>query len=267
MIPLILSLLLFSPAGADAGLKPETLKEFSAYMANADREMQARASGAQPFLWSAADASRWKRLLADGVLVSPTRESASQDVEGGLIHDWTGAVFVPGAKAEHALRILQDVSSHPRIYAPETVAARKLSGNGNEFRSSLRTVKKKVITAVLDYEFHTVYRELAPGRWQGTIRSTRIVEVDDFGSPGERQKPEGTGFGFLWRLNSWWHVEERGGGVVMELRSISLTRDIPLVLSWAIKPMVTSLPKDTLESNLGKTRAAVLAVSRQGAAR
>jgi hypothetical protein len=199
--------------------------------------------------------------------VSPTNESPSQDIEDGLIHDWTGSIFVPGAKAEHALRILRDVAGHKRIYAPDTVDSRLISGSGNEFRSSLRTYKKKVIAAVLDYEFQTVYRELAPGRWQGVVRSVRIVEVDNYGKPDERQLPEGTGFGFLWRLNSWWHVEERDGGVAMELRSISLTRDIPFIVSWAVKPMVTSMPKETLEVTLGKTRAAVLAVARQGAAR
>lgn len=264
---LLAFLLLWQPSAFAAELKPETVRQFDAYMAQASSQMQARAEGRGSFLWSASSQERWKTLKSDGVLVSPTNESPSQDVRYGLIHDWTGAVFIPGAKAQHALLVLEDVNNHPRIYAPETLAARKLSGGANEFRSSLRTLKKKVVTAVLDYEFQTVYRELAPGRWQGVVRSTKIVEVENFGEKDERQKPEGSGFGFLWRLNSWWHVEERDGGVAMELRSVSLTRDIPLGLSWAIKPMVTSMPRETLESTLGKTRAAVRALSRQGAAR
>ena len=264
---LILGLLLATTPVLSADLKPETVKAFNAYMADADAQMQARATGAKPFLWSASNDARWKQLKAEGVLVSPTFESPSHDVESGLVHDWTGAIFIPGAKVEQALRILQDVDDHKRIYAPDTVDSRMISRNGNEFRSSMRTYKKKVLTSVLDYEFHTVYTQLAPGRWRGRIRSTRIVEVEDYKTPQERQKPEGTGMGFLWRLNSWWHVEERDGGVVMELRSISLTRDIPFGLSWAIKPTVTSLPRETLESNLGKTRAAVMALSNQGAAR
>lgn len=267
MRALTLSILLFAPVSEPADLKPETVREFGVYMADADRQMKARETGGQPFLWSAAESGRWKRLLAEGVLVAPTRESPAHEIERGLVHDWTGAVWIPGAKAEHALKILRDVNSHPRIYAPETLAARRISGSENEFRSSLRTLKKKVITAVLDYEFQTTYRELGPGRWQGVVRSTRIVEVEDYGEPNERQKPEGTGFGFLWRLNSWWNVQERNGGVVMELRSISLTRDIPFGFSWAIKPMVTSMPRETIESTLTKTRAAVLETARQGAGR
>ena len=127
----------------------------------------------------------------------------------------------------------------------------------------MRTVKKKFLTAVLDYEFKTVYRELKPGRWQGVVRSTHIWEVDNYGRKDEQRKPEGNDSGFLWRLNSWWHVEEINGGVVMELRSVSLTRDIPGLVSFMIKPFVTSLPEETLETTLGKTRSAVLAVASQ----
>jgi len=259
-----LSVLLFAPANDLTQLKPDTVREFGVYMAEADRQMAARASGTQPFLWSAAAAGRLKHLIDQGVLVSPTGPQPSRDVTGGLVHDWTGALFVPGARAAHALKVLQDIDSHKRIYAPDTVDSKLVARSGNgEVISTMRTVKKKVITAALDYEFRTFYRELAPGRWQGVVRSTRIVELEDYGKPSERQKPEGSGFGFLWRLNSWWHVEERHGGVVMELRSVSLTRDIPFGLAWAIKPMVTSLPRETLETTLNKTRAAVAHAARQ----
>lgn len=264
MKAIILSVLLVAPAPELADLKPETVREFSAYMAEADRQMASRAKGPETFLWSASDPARLKQLVARGVLVSPTGKEPSVEIKHGMVHDWTGAIYVPGAKAAHALRILQEVENHKKIYAPETVDSKLVSRDGKGgFTSTMRTVKKKVITAVLDYEFKTVYRELNPGRWQGVVRSTRIVEVENHGEASERQKPEGTGFGFLWRLNSWWNVEERNGGVVMELRSISLTRDIPFGLGWAIKPMVTSLPRETLESTLGKTRAAVLQATRQ----
>ena len=264
----LLSLLLV-PAGAQSvDLSPRTLQEFDAYMANAARQMSTRASDAQPFLWSAATPGRLAQLKSRGVLVSPTNHEPATEIHSGLVHDWTGAIYAPGATAAHALRILQDIDNHKRIYAPDTVDSRILARTGpGAFTSAMRTVKKKVITAVLDYEFSTTYRELKPGRWQGVVRSTRIFEVDNYGQPDERRKPEGSGFGFLWRLNSWWHVEETEGGVVMELRSVSLTRDIPGLLSWAIKPMVTSLPEETLETTLGKTRTAVLNAARQAPAR
>jgi hypothetical protein len=265
---LLLSLLLAPASTETTALTPRTLAEFDAYMGDATRQMAARTSGSQSFLWSASNQERLDQLKAQGVLVSPTGKEPATEIYHGLVHDWTGAIYVPGAKIAHALRILQDIDSHKRIYAPDTVDSRVISRDGRGgFTSSMRTVTKKVIAVVLDYEFSTTYRELKPGRWQGVVRSTRIVEVDNYGQPDERRKPEGAGFGFLWRLNSWWHVEERDGGVIMELRSVSLTRDIPGILAWAIKPMVTSLPKETLETTLGKTRAAVLDAARQAPVR
>jgi hypothetical protein len=81
--------------------------------------------------------------------------------------------------------------------------------------------------------------------------------VDDAGKPNEKIQPPDAGYGFLWRLNTYWRFEERDGGVYAECRAISLTRDIPSVLKWIIEPMVRSLPKDTLMHTLKATRDAV----------
>ena len=50
------------------------------------------------------------------------------------------------------------------------------------------------------------------------------------------------------------YVEERDGGVYVECESVSLTRDIPFGLGWAVGPFVTSLPRESLELTLTKTR-------------
>lgn len=256
-IPLVCLCLAAACMPASAGINPATLREFDAYMQKANSSMAAAAASPSKFLWTKQDPARWQLLMRGEVAVEPTVNGPTRDITGGLIHDWTGAVFVPGATAADALAVLQDVSSHKVVYSPDVIDSKLLWRKGDEFASTLRTYKKKVITAVLDNQFHTVYRKLSPTRHQGTIRSTKIVEVEDFGTANERQKPEGEGFGFLWRLNSWWNIEEGEGGVTLELRSISLTRDIPFGLSWVIKPMVTGLPRETLTSSLIKTRAAV----------
>jgi hypothetical protein len=54
-------------------------------------------------------------------------------------------------------------------------------------------------------------------------------------------------------------MEERDGGVYVQSEVASLTRDIPVVLSWMIKPFVTSVPKETLSATLVATRKAVQA--------
>jgi len=62
----------------------------------------------------------------------------------------------------------------------------------------------------------------------------------------------------MWRLETWWRMEERDGGVYVQNEAVSLTRDIPAVLAWMIEPFVTSIPKESVEFTLQATRRAVL---------
>ena len=64
--------------------------------------------------------------------------------------------------------------------------------------------------------------------------------------------------GYLWRLNTYWRFEEKDDGVYMQCEALSLTRDIPLGLGWLLRPLVTRIPRESLNRALGQTRAAVL---------
>ena len=81
--------------------------------------------------------------------------------------------------------------------------------------------------------------------------------MENAGSRNERVLQPDTGHGFLWRLNSYWRFEERSAGVVVECRAISLTRDVPLGLGWAIEPIIQKLPKQSLINTLEATRQAL----------
>jgi len=85
-----------------------------------------------------------------------------------------------------------------------------------------------------------------------------VQEVDHPGESNEAAKLPDTGRGFLWRINSYWRFEQREGGTFIESESISLTRDIPLLLRPFISPFVTNVPKDTLIANLQNARIELL---------
>ena len=82
---------------------------------------------------------------------------------------------------------------------------------------------------------------------------------DSPGNPNETVLPPDTGYGFLWRLYSYWRFEEREGGVYIECRAISLTRDVPFGLGWAIEPIIQKLPEESLIKTLECTRKALQA--------
>jgi hypothetical protein len=239
-----------------AELQQATVQAFDTYVTAAE------ARPASPFLWiDTRPAAERQRLLADlrnGELVIERLRARpggrDLDVPDAMIHHWIGTVFIPKATASAAVRLLQDYDHHGSIYAPTVARSRLLSHHGDEFTFSLRFVMTKVITVVVDGEHYARFAWLGPGRARSWIRSTRLAEVSGAGTSGEREEPVGKGGGYLWRLNSYWRFEERDGGVYLECESISLTRDIPFGLGWAVGPFVTSLPRESLEFTLQTTR-------------
>jgi hypothetical protein len=180
--------------------------------------------------------------------VTPTGKEGTLDVKGGLIHDWSGAILAAGASVDKVLKVLQDYDNYKNVYRPEVVDSRLLGHEGNRWRAYLKIVKKKALTAVLNSEYEIEYRPLGESRWALISRSTKMAEVED-----GRELPAGSGHGFLWRLNAYWLIEPRPGGVYLECRTISLSRNIPTGLGWIIRPIVSSLPRESLTATLEAT--------------
>ena len=178
---------------------------------------------------------------------------------GGIIHHWEGLVFILGARLDDVLGMLEDYDKHSVYYAPDVERSKIESRIGDHFRVFLRFRRHKVITVVLDTEHDIEYFRDGPERAHSRSSALRIAEVENPGKPDEREKPPGQDGGFLWRMETWWRMEERDGGVYVQSEVVSLTRDIPVVLKWMIEPFVTSIPKETLTATLLATRKAVQA--------
>jgi hypothetical protein len=178
---------------------------------------------------------------------------------GGMIHHWTGVVFVPGAKLDEVLGVLEDYDRHSIYYAPDVERSKIESREGDHFRVFLRFRRHKVITVVLNTEHDVQYFHDAPGKAHSRSSAVRIAEVENAGESDEREKAPGDDDGFMWRMETWWRMEERDGGVHVQSEVASLTRDIPTGLGWMIKPFVTDIPKESLTFTLEATRKAVVA--------
>ncbi len=237
-------------------LKPETLQAFETYIREAETGMEQTLEGPL-FLWSGRDAKRAKQVRQGKIVAELWRGKGPDKVPAGLIHDWIGAIFMPGATVARTLACIQDYDNHKKLYRPEVIDSKLIARHGDDFQIYLRVLKKKIITVVLDTDHDVHYFHAGGARWGCRSYTTRTAEVDDAGKPNEKIQPPDAGYGFLWRLNTYWRFEERDGGVFAECRAISLTRDIPSVLKWVIEPMVRSLPKDTLMHTLKATRDAV----------
>jgi len=214
-------------------LAPQTNQAFDEYQKTAEARMD------------------WQAHLTPApgeVKIAASEDNSLIEVPDGLIHDWRAATVAPGATVEQVLAVLSDYANYKTIYAPEVIESRVLGHDGNRWRLYLRLVKKKVLTVTLDSEYEAEYRSLGAGRWGKVSRSVKLTEVS-----GGKELPAGTGHGFLWRMNSYWLVEPRPDGVYIECRSISLSRGIPPALDWIIRPMVTSVPRESLRTTLEAT--------------
>ena len=121
------------------------------------------------------------------------------DIPEGLIHHWVGTVHVAGVQLEDAVALLQDYDHHAKIYAPAVQRSKVLTRDGDRFTVSLRFYQKKGIAVVLNSEHEARFVRRAPGEVRSRIHSTRIAEVEEPGTPDEREKPVGRDGGYLWR--------------------------------------------------------------------
>ena len=204
----------------------------------------------------------YDQLKQGQILIEDSCNGGSNDcasISGGLIHDWTGVVFVPGVTLAQSLALLQDYDRNHEYYQPEVLQSRLLSHSGNDFHIFLRLKRTEVITVVLNSEYDVRYLQLDSNRVFARSHSTRIAELDHPGTQQEREEPVGNDHGFLWRLDSYWYFYQADGGVYIQCNAVSLTRDVPAGLGWLIDSFIKKIPAESLRNTLTETRVALLA--------
>ena len=252
-------------APAAATLKPDTLAAFDAYVKLTDARNNEELRRGTNLLWidglgEGERAQAYDALKRSQVKMQKleTRENGEKiQCPGGMIHHWVGTVFIPGAKLPAVVAALQDYDHHAQYYTPDVEQSKIESRDDDHFVVFLRFRRHKVITVVLNTRHDVRYFRDSAVREHSRSSAMRIAEVENAGKPTEREKPPGEDGGYLWRMETWWRMEERDGGVYLQSEVVSLTRDIPAGLGWLIGPFVTSIPKETLTFTLQATRRAV----------
>ena len=258
--------LVFTVSASEAAqLKEKTAEAFEQYVRASEAGMDQELSAGRVFLWvdalpAAERSEAYARLKEGQIIVERYPSGASRDasaIPGGLIHDWVGAVFIRGVSLPRALAIVQDYDRDADYYRPEVLRAKVLWHSGKDFRIFLQLKRTRIVTVVLDTEYDVRHERLDATHATSESRSTRVVEVEDAGTPRERERAAGEDHGFLWRLDSYWRFREADGGVYVQCRAISLTRDVPVGLGWLVRPFIESIPVESLRFTLDATRAAL----------
>lgn len=259
------------PPISAAELKGNTVAAFDKYVAATEARINAEQRPGGTFLYVDAlpvDAmkSAYEQLKNGEILVQKMETKGpgiTTDPPDGMIHHWVGLVFIPGVSMAQVLPVVRDYNSRAELYKPEVTASRLISHQGNEYRYSLRLYEKRFTTVVFNTEYVAHWGQVDARKVYSDSISTRIAEVKDAGHPDGEELPVGQGHGYLWRLNTYWRFEEMDGGVYVQVEAVSLTRSIPWGLGWLLRPLVTKIPKDSLDRALGQTRKVILEKSRE----
>lgn len=256
-------------SGAPGGLpklKLETQSAFAYYVQLTQDRNDAELKRSAPFLRIDELPENERRAAQDSVRAGNEKIEKRQTLDGGkeircpdgLIHHWEATAFIPGAKIDDVLKVLEDYDHHSEYYRPDVEQSKTLQHDGDHFEAFLRFKRKKVVTVVLNTTHDVNYFRDSPMRAHSRSSAIKIAQVENAGKSDEKEKPVGDDDGFLWRMETWWRVEEKEGGVYIQSEVVSLTRDIPTGLGWMIGPFVSSIPKESLAFTMEATRTAVL---------
>jgi hypothetical protein len=235
-----------------------TIGAWDDYIAAADSRMQARLDGQRPFLWMDESAGRSLQLQGGKTLVAPVVGTGTQIVPDGLIHDWIGAIFIPGATLRTLRGVLRDYNRYKDFYGPVVADSKALECAAPEERFSMVWQRKALfVNAAIEGQYRARDFALDARRGYKIATTTQVREIEAYGHSGERLLKPGEGSGFIWRMHSIARYEARGGGVYLELEAIALTRDIPASLRWLVSPVVNRLSINSLSATLRQTREAV----------
>ncbi len=262
--PLLFCLLILADASPAVNLKKETNAAFDKYVAATEARLAGELKPGGPFLYIDAQPADTRKAsyeqLKKGEILVEQRGApgASAEVPEGMVHHWVGLAFIPGVTLAQVLPVLQDYDHRAELYKPDVIAAHQISHQGDNYKIFMRLYQKRFTTVVFNTEYDIHWVTLDASRIISNSISTRVAEVKDASKPDGEEFPPGEGHGYLWRLNTYWRFEQKDGGVYLQCEALSLTRDIPYGLAWLIRPLVTAIPKQSLNRALGQTRQVVL---------
>ena len=247
----------------EALLQAKTAQGFAKYVAAVEARRAKEITDGAPFLaferQPPAEQARIMALMRGGEVyverAAVARDAAKNaiEVDGGLVNHWRGTVFVPKVRLDQLLKVLQEPQTD-KHKQEDVLSSRVISRDGDSQKVYLRLRRTKFVTVVYDTEYDVDYIRLAPDLAYSNSISTKVVEIENAGTPRERALPEGNDHGYMWRLNSYWRYKQLPDGVLVEVESLTLSRDLPAIIGPLIVRFVNSTARESMSRTLASVR-------------
>jgi hypothetical protein len=257
-LPCLLAVLLLTSTANAASLKPETVAAWDDYVATTKAALVQRIRPGGCYLWTFEKADRAAQVRTGQIVVAPAPGPNPKKVPGGLIHHWMGAIFLPGLTIEQVLEVTRDYDRYKDYYQPAVTESKTVARDDANDQFSMRMVNKMFfVTTALDAEYESIHVRLDEHRMYSIARTTHLQEVEDVGRASEHRAPEGQGGGYIWKLFNIARLEQRDGGVYLEMEAIALSRDIPAAARFFVDPIVRRVSHNSILISLEQTEHAV----------
>jgi hypothetical protein len=261
-LTLLLATLLLPTQLHGATLKPETAAAWEDYVQSVRVSFQDRLRPGGAFLWTDEDPERAAKVREGEILVAPESSRNPRKIPGGLIHHWIGTAFLPNTNLDDILKVTRDYDRYKEFYRPYVIESKTVARNDSDDKFSMLLMNKMFFQKdALDADYQATNVRLDSCRFYSVSQTTRVQEIDDYGQPGERRISEGEGGGYIWKLFSIARLEERDGGVYIEMETAALSRDIPAMLHMLVDPIVRRVSRNAMLLSIKQTEQAVRASS------
>jgi hypothetical protein len=247
--------------GRAATLKPATVEAWNRYYHWADEKNAREVKDLERFLiqdrLSAKELDEIERDLKAGMTVirratGVVPPDTDFKVPEGELHHWWGTVLVPGVTMPQLMKFVQDYEHHAGKFA-DVQESRLISRDGERFVIFYRLMRSKAfVTAYYNTVQQAVYYPVDARHIWSKSNATKIAELENPGTAQEKERPPGDDRGFLWRLASWWRFEQTDDGVIIDIDSASLSRDIPTITKFipGLSGYIRATPRESMESIL-----------------
>jgi len=168
-------------------------------------------------------------------------EGNTIDIGSATISDWRGSVVIPHVTLDAFLRRLQNPGTPPP--QEDVTEARVISRAPDALHLYIRLVRRAIITVTYDTEHDMTFRRISEVAASARSVATRIDEVGG----GDK--------GFLWKLNSYWYYEQTPAGVLVSLQSLTLSRDVPLLVKPVAGRIVPAIARESMQRTLDALKA------------
>jgi len=254
---LTILVLLLSAAPMEAtDLKQPTLDAWDSYVQLVDASVDSRAAGRSTFLYVDESPAYAQCVRSGGTVVT---NQYPREVPHGLIHHWLGAIFVPNVTLDQVAGVIADYDRYGSIYRPFVAQSAVLARAGDMEKVNLVMVQRAFsVTAAVDTDYQVQIVRLDANRIFIVSKAVRVQEIADYGKPSAHPFADDRRPGYVFRTMSVTRLEQRDGGVYVEMETIALSRGIPAAFRWLIKPLTDNLPRTMMLQTLQATRTAVI---------